>query len=197
MKLRIHMTEPSVSALGFGRRFTVWLQGCHKRCPGCIAPDAQPLDGGSEIDAAALAWQIIFALRSGKCEGLTLSGGEPTLQSEALCQLIDCVRAKENVGVVLYSGYTREELLARPEAARLLARCDILIDGAYERERDDGLALRGSSNQRVIPLTERYREALLRYEGKQRPEQEIFLHGCETHYAGIPTHAAGKESVSE
>ena len=193
MKLRIHMTEPSVTELGFGRRFVVWCQGCRKRCPGCVAPEAQSFDGGREADTAALAWQIILALRSGVCDGLTISGGEPTLQSEALCELLDRIRAKTDVGVVLYSGYTLEELQTRPDAAALLSRCDVLIDGEYVSDQDDGKALRGSSNQRVLLLTGRYRDVLYAYEGKQRPEPQIILHGCETHIVGIPSHSSRKD----
>lgn len=188
MKLRVHMTEPSVTELGFGRRFVVWCQGCRKRCPGCVAPEAQPLDGGREVEISALAWQIILALKSGACEGLTLSGGEPTLQCGALCELLDRIRAKTDVGVVLYSGYTLEELQRRPDVAALLSRCDVLIDGEYVSSQDDGIALRGSSNQRVLLLTGRYRDALDSYEGKKRPNTQTIVHGCEAHIVGIPSH---------
>ncbi len=193
MKLRVHMTERSVSELGFGRRFVIWCQGCRKRCPGCVAPEAQPLDGGREVDTAALAWEIILALRSGCCEGLTISGGEPTLQCAALCDLLDRVSAKTDTGVVLYSGYTFEELKQLPNAAALLSRCDVLIDGEYISAKDDGMALRGSSNQRVFLLTERYRDTLDAYQDKHRPDARRVSHGCETHYIGIPTHTSGKE----
>ena len=195
MTLRVHMTERSVSELGFGRRFVIWCQGCCKGCPGCVAQEAQPLDGGREVETAALAWEIILALRSGYCKGLTISGGEPTLQCGALCDLLDRVSAKTDTGVVLYSGYTYEELKKRPDAAALLSRCDVLIDGEYISAKDDGMALRGSSNQRVFLLTERYRDSLDTYQGKRRPDARSVPYGCETHYIGIPPHTSGEEEL--
>ena len=50
-----------------------------------------------------------------------------------------------------------EELQADDRAADFLKKIDLLIDGEYIRELDDGKSLRGSSNQRVWILTDKYR----------------------------------------
>jgi anaerobic ribonucleoside-triphosphate reductase activating protein len=78
------------------------------------------------------------------------------LQAAAVAEL---ARGAQELGksVLLYSGYTWEELqaLSREDeaVARLLAHTDILIDGPYiEAERDIGLAFRGSRNQRIIEM---------------------------------------------
>lgn len=60
-----------------------------------------------------------------------------------------------------------------------------LIDGPYVEALDDGGALRGSSNQRVIPLRETYRAHLDGY-GAQGRVQERFYHGIQVHEIGIP-----------
>ncbi len=85
--------------------------------------------------------------------GLTLSGGEPFAQAEALYPLANAAR-QMGYSVVAYTGYTLEELQAKaddtPSIERLLMAIDLLIDGKYvEAERSLTLAYRGSANQRL------------------------------------------------
>lgn len=192
MKLSVHMREPAVHTLGPGVRYALWVQGCPRRCPGCVAPEAQALDGGTALETGALAWEILL---SGS-EGLTISGGEPFLQAEALAELIRTVRRKRDLGVIVYTGYRYEELLADPAARALLEETDLLIDGPYVKELDDGKSLRGSSNQRVIPLTERYRGELSLYGRPERPT-EAFVHGAEVHYVGVSGEWKTPETAEE
>ncbi len=192
MKLSVHMREPAVRTLGPGVRYALWVQGCPRRCPGCVAPEAQALDGGTELETGALAWEILLS----GVEGLTISGGEPFLQAEALAELIRTVRRKRDLGVIVYTGYRYEELLADPAARALLEETDLLIDGPYVKELDDGKSLRGSSNQRVIPLTERYREELSLYGRPERPT-EAFAHGAEVHYVGVSGEWKTPETAEE
>lgn len=192
MKLSVHMREPAVHTLGPGVRYALWVQGCPRRCPGCVAPEAQALDGGTELETGALAWEILLS----GAEGLTISGGEPFLQAEALAELIRTVRRKRDLGVIVYTGYVYEELLADPAARALLEETDLLIDGPYVKELDDGKSLRGSSNQRVIPLTERYRGELSLYGRPERPT-EAFVHGAEVHYVGVSGEWKTPETAEE
>ena len=74
---------------------------------------------------------------------------------------------------------------ADPAAAPLLRQTDLLIDGEYIRELDDGKGLRGSSNQRAIPLNARG-EALLALWARQARRREVFRHGAEVHEVGLP-----------
>lgn len=192
MKLSVHMREPAVRTLGPGVRYALWVQGCPRRCPGCVAPEAQALDGGTALETGALAWEILLS----GAEGLTISGGEPFLQAEALAELIRTVRRKRDLGVIVYTGYRYEELLADPAARALLEETDLLIDGPYVKELDDGKSLRGSSNQRVIPLTERYRGELSLYGRPERPT-EAFAHGAEVHYVGVSGEWKTPETAEE
>ena len=137
---------------------------------------------GTPIEVGALAWEIILS----GADGLTISGGEPFLQAQALTELIRTIRRKRDLGVIVYTGYLYEALADLPGGTELLEQTDLLIDGPYIQELDDGLSLRGSSNQRVLPLTERYATDLGLY-GTQRRTQEIFSHGASIHYVGIPT----------
>lgn len=177
----VYMTEPAVTVLGPGVRYAVWVQGCHRSCPGCIAQSSHAESAGKRMTPNELAWEILLS----GAEGVTISGGEPFLQAEALAEMVRLVRRRKDLGVIVYTGYLYEELQAMPEAAGLLAETDLLIDGPYIQALDDGLSLRGSSNQRVLPLTERYRDALPLYGSEPRTVQS-FQRGLETHLVGVP-----------
>ena len=93
--------------------------------------------------------------------GITLSGGEPFAQAEALCAVAEGVQAMRK-NVMTYTGYTFEALLARNDhwTNRLLELTDILVDGPYMEElRDLELQFRGSSNQRLLYQADRERIA--------------------------------------
>ena len=113
------------------------------------------------------------------------------MQAEALCELIAAVKEKKDLGVIVYTGYLLEELESVPYAKELLAQIDLLIDGPYQRELDDGRSLRGSSNQRVIPLTDRYAQALPLY-GAEGRRTQLFQHGSYINIVGIPNQVAPK-----
>ena len=169
--------------LGPGVRYALWVQGCEKRCPGCTAPDAWNMEAGTPVKTAALAWEIALS----GADGLTISGGEPFLQAGELSEMIDIIRRKRDMGVIVYTGFLYEELLEREDARALLERTDLLIDGPYIRELDDGKSLRGSSNQRVIPLTDRYADCLQLY-GADGRETEHYRHGINIHDVGVADH---------
>ena len=136
---------------GPGIRLVFFTQGCDLHCPGCHNPKTWELNGGEIHD--------IFDLRkkwkhNPLLDGITISGGEPTLQKEAVLRII--LLAKEDgLNVVLYSGYTFENLASRkdPIIDTILLNIDYLIDGPFMIEkRSLNLAFRGSLNQRIIDI---------------------------------------------
>ncbi|HXU00122.1 MAG TPA: 4Fe-4S single cluster domain-containing protein [Polyangia bacterium] len=153
--LRVAAVVPDTEAEGPGRRFAVWLQGCPLRCPGCCNPEMLSFRGGEtrvprELAAAACAVPAL--------EGVTLLGGEPFAQAEAAAVFAEIVRAA-GLSVMVFSGYTLAELRAFPQAAALLASCDLLVDGRYDRTRPEppgGRRWIGSANQVMHRLSARY-----------------------------------------
>lgn len=145
--------------LGPGKRFALWLQGCSASCPGCVAPEFSHFEGGRTISIDLLADKII---NDKGIEGITISGGEPFLQADKLCVLLEKVKSVyPEMSVIIYSGYTYEELRAAEDeyiTKILNFYADVLIDGRYIEELNDDKGLRGSSNQRIIFLTGRYRD---------------------------------------
>jgi anaerobic ribonucleoside-triphosphate reductase activating protein len=155
MKLNIHAFLPVSRANGPGLRAVVWLQGCHFLCPGCWNVDAQPFTRRWVVPVNDLLWRILSVpgLR-----GVTFSGGEPFAQAGALGALAETL-VDAGLDVITYTGYTHERLAAssRPGWKRLLAATDLLIDGPFVLELKANLPMRGSSNQRLIFLTDRLR----------------------------------------
>lgn len=179
-KLRLYMTAPCSEVLGPYKRFIVWVQGCKRRCKGCIAKDSWALDGGELVEVDAIVQQI---LRQENIEGITISGGEPFLQQDALCELIRKVREHKNIGVIIYTGMKYSEI----ENTALAHSADLIIDGEYVEELNDNKSLRGSSNQNVLCLTERYKDIIPEYYGRSGRKIELILADGITKMIGIPS----------
>lgn len=151
--LNVAQIELVRDLLGPGLRIVVVVQGCRRRCPGCIA------EGWLTFQTAQLCRPETLAelfIQAPGLEGLTFSGGEPMLQAAGLACLARAVRKQRNVNVICFTGYQLERLHKQPPGAgvgELLAETDVLIDGPYRKELDDNQGLRGSSNQRIHILT--------------------------------------------
>ena len=174
------MTCCSTEALGPGKRYALWVQGCNKHCPGCISPDAQPLNSGYTVEVEHLVHEI---LSQPNIEGITVSGGEPFLQQDALCELIDAVRSQRNLGVILYTGMHYEDIAS----TALAKRCDLIIDGEYIDDLNDDRSLRGSSNQETICISDRYRNFLKEYYGCPGRKVELIQRAGAFDMIGIPS----------
>ncbi len=158
--LYISHREPVTEVLGPGRRYALWLQGCKKRCPNCVFPWGQPLDvHGTWMAEDALLEEIRDAADSHSLRGITISGGEPFLQAEALLPLIQGIRAQTALDIMMYSGYTLAELRERHDDAidGILACIDLLVDGEYIESQNTDTAYRGSDNQVIHFLSPKYR----------------------------------------
>ena len=144
MQVRIAGLVPESCVDGAGIRFAIFMQGCLRHCNGCHNPEAQALCGGRFVDTC----EIISAVKKNPLlDGITLTGGEPFLQIDAVNEL---ARETKELGlnVWCYTGFTYDEI--QPHWLRYI---DVLVDGAYiENLRDLELRFRGSSNQRIIDV---------------------------------------------
>lgn len=138
---------------GPGLRFAVFCQGCSHDCPGCHNPESHDFNGGYDCEIS----KILDAIdKNPLLDGVTFTGGDPVFQAEAFVSLAKEIK-KRNLNIVLFTGFTYEELLERaekhPYVKELMELTDILIDGRFEKDkRDLTLLFRGSSNQRVINM---------------------------------------------
>lgn len=83
MKGRIHSFQSLGTVDGPGVRFVVFFQGCPLRCKCCHNPDTWDFSGGTEYSAEEIVNKVLrYKDYFGKEGGITLSGGEPLMQSE-------------------------------------------------------------------------------------------------------------------
>ncbi len=88
IKGRIHSFQSLGTVDGPGIRFVVFLQGCNLRCGCCHNPDTWDISGGTEYSTEEILTKVLrFREYFGKKGGITLSGGEPLLQSEFAYEL--------------------------------------------------------------------------------------------------------------
>lgn len=135
---------------GPGRRSVIQVAGCSILCAGCYIPETHLRANGRLVSITEIITEI--DKKSGEHDGVTILGGEPFDQPESLQILVERLKAK-GYHLVIYSGYTVENLLGRESEIvnRILARTDLLIDGAFVRELAERAGeYRGSSNQRLI-----------------------------------------------
>ena len=80
---KIHSIQSLGTVDGPGIRFVVFFQGCNLRCGCCHNPDTWDLQEGTEISAEEIVSKAErYKTYFGEQGGITLSGGEPLLQSE-------------------------------------------------------------------------------------------------------------------
>ncbi len=180
--LRVHDFVPLSRANGPGRRAVLWVQGCTLNCPGCFNPRTHDPEGGEPVPVGALVERIV-ALEG--IEGLSISGGEPLQQLKPLLKLLQRLRQESALSILIFTGYTWEEIRAVPDAEALLACVDVLIAGRYDAAQHvaGSSGLRSSTNQSVHLLTERYTmddlSAVPPAEVIVTPEGEITLSGVD------------------
>ncbi len=151
MKLRMnHITENS-HIYGFEPTFTIWTQGCSIRCKNCWNKFTWDPKKGYDIEVDDLIEKF---LESGN-NCITILGGEPLDQEEAVLELITKIKKLEK-GVILYTG--REKYQISEKAMEVISKTvDILISGPYVDElRTTSHQMIGSTNQKIENLTDRY-----------------------------------------
>lgn len=159
--LNIHAVLKSSLVNGPGKRLVVFFQGCVRGCAGCFNPDThskevRTLYTPEDLLEAYLTESADLAGLADPVEGITVSGGEPFLQSAGLGRLLFLARNR-GLSTLVYTGYLIEELRADPCRAGALEHIDVLIDGPFvEGMKEPTLLARGSTNQRVHLLTGRY-----------------------------------------
>ena len=175
-----------VHSLGPGDRVCLWTQGCKKRCKGCISPELQPY-GRNEVDENVLAKILTQVARKNNCTGITISGGDPLEQPQALLRLLAILR-NEFDDILVYTGFELQDIqdgLIGIEAKKCLDYLDVLIDGKYIDELNyKDCVLRGSSNQNIHFINNELAPIYAEYM-KQGRILESFVHNQNTIVTGI------------
>jgi anaerobic ribonucleoside-triphosphate reductase activating protein len=165
--IRISRIHYPVTVLGPGKRIGIWLQGCSNGCPGCQSKDTWSADSGTIIPIS----ELVAACRrfvSDGVDGITISGGEPFEQAEALELLLTELHTWTDgldspVDYLCYSGKPYNEL--HQQYPEILCLLDVIIPEPFKYELP-GKPLRGSGNQPIITLTELGAERFAEYAGE-------------------------------
>ena len=123
---------------GPGVRTVLFMQGCDIRCAGCQNSSAWEIADGIQTDTDELA-----ALLKKDCvnKKLTISGGEPLMQADAVYDLICKL---EDFDIALYTGHEREDV-----PHNIIKKIRYLKTGRYITEqRTTIMPYVGSVNQR-------------------------------------------------
>lgn len=136
---------------GPGFRTTVYCAGCPNRCPGCHNPQSWDITNGKEVDIE----DILDVILADPFADVTFSGGDPMFQPAGFATLAKAVKERSGKNIWCYTGYLFEDLLGNVQQRELLNYIDVLVDGRFvEVLKDETLRFRGSSNQRVINVSE-------------------------------------------
>ena len=157
---------------GPGMRAVVYFQGCNLGCDGCWNPATHTFTGLSH-EAQDVAEQVAAAHQTQFIEGVTFSGGEPMQQALDLLEVARLLkRARPEISIGMYSGYTEREL----DSGRFWIRCgiaqearrrvwadikqelDFAVLGRFVAARPSKFPLRTSANQVLRLFSDRYRE---------------------------------------
>lgn len=151
--------EPDSIVDGEGMRTVIWTQGCGHNCKGCHNPETHDFNKGTLVDVKELEKQILNIRHQ---DGITLSGGDPMYQPEAVLEIAKFCKAN-NLNVWCYTGFTFEELQKMAENNKnikeLLENIDVLVDGKFVLEQKSlNLYFKGSANQRILDMPKSLKE---------------------------------------
>lgn len=149
MNIRISGTIDESIVDGTGIRFVLFTQGCPHGCKECHNPDTHNYNGGFITTTE----DIITKFENNPLvSGITISGGEPFVQPEAVLDVIlRSIKLEKDIWI--FTGYTFDELLSKHDDTiiQILKNTDVLVDGRFELDKKDlTLRFRGSQNQRLI-----------------------------------------------
>jgi anaerobic ribonucleoside-triphosphate reductase activating protein len=169
MWLRLHSFMERSRANGPGLRAVVWTQGCSLGCPGCFNPETHVREAGHWVRVDDLMGQIREL--PPEIEGITISGGEPLQQFDAVLFLLQRIRRESRFSVLIFTGFTPDEVQRFPKFEELLTCVDVLIAGRYDQSQRLARGLIASANKQALLLTDRYTRADLH----AVPEAELIV----------------------
>lgn len=149
--MRIIRIDKNNQVNGDGLRCVIWFAGCGHHCSGCHNPETWDFNCGHEITIKDM--DVIYdQLSCEEISGLTLTGGDPLYQDQALAPFLQQIKSNfPDKDVWCYTGFEYENITKY----KSLPYIDVLIDGQYKQELNPGpgkVLWRGSTNQRIIDL---------------------------------------------
>ena len=166
MKITLSRLHFPVTTLGYGKRIGLWFQGCSIGCKNCVSTDTWANDKTKKIELEALYPLLQQWLPH--ADGITLSGGEPFEQFDALHALLLFLQTEKQrllsshqssdqlarqFSVFVYSGYPIEALQTQLAILQQQTLVDAIMTDPFDSQLAQTKPLRGSDNQRLFLLT--------------------------------------------
>jgi anaerobic ribonucleoside-triphosphate reductase activating protein len=149
MFLRVNHIIDSSKVQGPGERFTIWVQGCSIHCQECSNKDTWEFDKGEEKSIDNLIDDVLKS----QSTGLTITGGEPLDQLDAILELCQGVFVFKDI--FLCSGYDFKTIVNDVQKKKILNFIDIICSGPFDHFQVCQSEWKGSKNQEVMSLTNR------------------------------------------
>lgn len=141
-------------ANGLGINMSLWTQGCPHHCKGCFNGETWDFESGKEFKDEDLDYILKNINKNNVQRDLSILGGEPLCPENVDGVIKVCEKFKGNFPnkkIYMWTGYVVEDFTERQK--EVLKYLDVLVDGPFQQEnRNLSLAMRGSSNQRVIDV---------------------------------------------
>ena len=188
--VRINKAHYPVTVLGRGRRIGIWFQGCSIHCAGCVSKDTWDPEAGATLSVDALMTWCKTVSASDRLDGITLSGGEPFEQPEALLSLLEQLvlwreREELDFDILCYSGLPLRRLSEQFDSH--LKLIDILCPEPYVDNLDGPVLWRGSPNQPLLGMTERGADVLPELGSKSKSREfQVDVRDGRVWFIGIP-----------
>lgn len=153
MKLNVHSFESFGTVDGPGIRFVIFTKGCNLRCGYCHNPDTWSFDVNQEFETDDLVNRILkYKNYYGDEGGVTVSGGEPCCQIDAVTELFKKLKQKGIKTALDTSGY--EFKYDNPEVVKkydeLIKYTDLVLLDIKHINDEDCIKLTGKTNKNQI-----------------------------------------------
>lgn len=144
---KIHSIETCGTVDGPGIRYVVFMQGCPLRCAYCHNPDTWDYSGGKEVSTDEIFNDAIRYIPYMKASGggVTLTGGEPTLQPEFCEDLFKKLKASVIHTALDTSGYVNID-----KVKGLVKYTDLFLLDIKHIDDEGHKKLTGASNRKTL-----------------------------------------------
>ncbi len=181
-----------VKVLGPGNRIGIWVSGCNHRCKGCSNPELWKQEERYKITKEKFRELVLSISSKFKIDGFTLTGGDPFFDLESLEQILSVIYSLSDE-ILVYTGYTIEKLQKDEKCSKILSKIAVLIDGPYIEDKNENVFLRGSSNQKILILNDKYRDKYENYISSGYNQIQNFV--SKSGFISVGIHNKGYEST--
>lgn len=137
----------STSTDGVGLRNSLYVSGCPIHCEGCHNKAFWDKESGEKQTVDA-----VFAQLNSDQFDVSILGGEPLMQYEAVLELCKKIKKETNKTIWLWSGFTLRHI--QRYLPDILHYIDVLVDGMYVQSlAKPNLQWRGSTNQKIYAVS--------------------------------------------